>query len=320
MRVTKKEKRKQYRIFFTVLNEYHRILPVNISKKTGIDRKTTSLRLEEAYEKGHIVGPHLRKKSYKNFIEYEYFVHCEDALESYLKYIEDQRISYHAVMDGFCNLWVVSKEKIIIEGDILVAGPRSDYHMSFPPDHSWDEAVQIMEKKVENFNEKKYEPEGIIKTHWDKPIEWDKEDELLFRKLKYDLRKPLTPIIKKFGTNTGKIEEWLKRLPETCNVLTSYFPNTISAYDPYIFMFKTDYEDFIIDLFSELPTSCLFFKVSGMLVLLAYMRRNLLRCIDHQPSSINKLQVPLLIRSLVKKGIVQKKDHAIVNYHWRKDI
>jgi len=320
MRVTEKERRKQYRIIFTVLNEYHRIPPVDISKKTGIDRRITGLRLEEAYEKGHIVGPHLRKKSYKNFIEYVYLVNCKDALDLYLRYSKDQRISYNTVMDGFANLWVVSKEKIIIEGDVLVAGPRSDYHMSFPPDHSWDTAVQIMRKEVENFNQKKYEPQGIIKNHWDKTVEWSKEDELLFGELKYDLRKPLTPIIKKYGINTEKIEEWLKRLPETCNILTQYFPETISAYDPYIFSFKTDYEDFIIDLFSELPTSCLFFKVSDRLVLRAYMRRNLLRSVDQKPSNINRLQVPLLIRSLVKKGIVQKKDHAIVNYYWRKNI
>ena len=320
MRVSLKEKTKQFWTIYLMLTEHPRVTMTDLSEEIGATRKTTNLRLEEAYEKGHIVGPHLRKKSYKNFIEYVYLVDCKDALEPYLKYVKDQRISYHVVMDGFANLLVVSKEKIIIEGDVLVAGPRSDYHMSFPPDHSWDTAVEIMRKKVEDFNQKKYEPQGIIENYWNKTIEWDKEDELLFRKLKYDLRKPLTPIRETYGISAGKTWNWLDRLPKTCNILTQYFPETISAYDPYIFMFKTDYEDFIIDLFSKLPTSCLFFKVSDRLVLLAYMRRNLLRSIDQRPSNINKLQVPLLIRSLAKKGIVQKKDHAIVNYYWRKDI
>jgi hypothetical protein len=32
-----------------------------------------------------------------------------------------------------------------------------------------------------------------------------------------------------------------------------------------MFMFETDYEDFIVDLFSELPTSTFFFKVANKL-------------------------------------------------------
>ena len=320
IRATLAEKRKQYRTIFTVLNEYHRILAVDISKKAGIERRITSLRLKEAYEKSYIVGPHLRKKSYKNFIEYVYFVNCRDALDLYLQYSEDERISYHSVMDGFANLWVISKEKIIIEGDILVGGPRSDYHMSFPPDHSWNTAVEIMRKKVENFNLKDYEPKGYIKTHWDETVEWSKEDQLLFEYFKYDLRKPITPVIKKYGTDTEKIEEWLEKLPQYCNILTSYFPETISAYDPYIFVFETDYEDFIIDLFSELPTSSLFFKVSNKLISYTYVNRELLRNVDSSLRDVAQLHIPLMIRDLSKRGIIRNKERAVVAHHCRKNF
>jgi hypothetical protein len=85
-------------------------------------------------------------------------------------------------------------------------------------------------------------------------------------------------------------------------------------------MFDTDYEDFIIDLYSELPTSCLFFKVSGKLVLRAYIRRNLLRSSDFEAFNANKLQIPLLNRDLTKKGIIKNKERAVVAHHYRKDI
>ena len=33
----------------------------------------------------------------------------------------------------------------------IVEGVRSDYHVSFVPDHSWEKAIDIMHKKIEAF-------------------------------------------------------------------------------------------------------------------------------------------------------------------------
>ena len=265
--------------------------------------------------------PNIRKRSYSNFREYVYFVRCKDPLELYLKYSKDERIVYHAVMDGFANLWVISKEEIDIEGDVLISGLRSDYHISFAPNHSWKTAIKIMEEKTEKFDPDKYVPKGTIQTHWDETIEWDEKDEDLFRYFKYDLRKPLDPIRKEHQITSYKAWGWLKKLPECCTVYTRYFPEGILGYDPYIYVFETDYEDFIIDLFSELPTSTLFFKVSNKLILLAYVQRESVRNGSNRPiSDVNELHIPLLVRSLLKRRIIKSEEHAIVNYHWGKSI
>jgi hypothetical protein len=249
-----------------------------------------------------------------------YFVNCEDALESYLELIEDENVVYHATMNGFANLWVISKEKMIIEGNLIAGGPLSDYHVSYAPDHSWETAVEIMNKEVKNFRPEDYEPKGIIKTHFDETVKWDKEDEILYRYFKDNLRRPSTPIFKEYSIKGEKISEWFDRLPECCSIITKYYPETRAVYDPYIFVFETDYEDFIIDLFSELPTSSLFFKVSNKLVLYAFLIKKFLRSSELSVPDIRKLYIPLLIRELSKKEIIRSKAHAIVNYHWKKDI
>ena len=224
-------------------------------------------------------------------------------------------------MDGFANFYVISKEKIDIEGDILISGPRSDYHVSFAPNHSWKTAIKIMEEKKEKFDPDKYEPRGTIQTHWDVTIEWDKKDEILFRYFKYDLRKPMERIRKKHRISGRMGMNWLKKLPEYCTIITRFYPEKRSSYDPYFFIFETDYEDFIIELFSELPTSTLFFKVSDKLIVHAYIERKSVRDDDIQPvSDVSALHIPLLIRSLLKKGIIKSRAHAIVNYHWGKSI
>jgi len=269
VRTTSEEKKKQYYIIYGLLDENPRVFPSTISKVIRMRPKTARNRVREAFDEGYISEPNVRKNSYLPFVEYVYFVRCEDSLEQYLKFSEDERIVYHAVMDGFANL-----------------GPK-----------------------------------GIIQTHWDETVEWDEKGEILYRYFKYDLRKPVDPVRKKHRITNYKAWNWLKKLPEYCTVYTRYFPEGILGYDSYIFVFETDYEDFIIDLFSELPTTSMFFRVSNKLILLAYIQKQFLRNGDNRPiSDVSELHIPLLIRNLLKKGIIKSEGHAIVNYHWGKSI
>ena len=320
MKISSALRRSQIRKIYELLAESFRITITDISEEIGIDRSTAGNRTNEAFDKGYILEPNVRKKSYSPFVEYIYFVDCKDPLRLYLEYGEDERITYHAVMEGFANLWVISKEEIDIEGNVLISGPRSDYHVAVAPDRSWNTAIKIMDEKIEKFDPDKYEPKGTLQTHWDEPIEWDEKDEILFRYFKYDLRKPVTPLIRGFSVASEKFKSWLRKLSECCTVFTRYFPETIEAYDSYIFVFETDYEDFIIDLFSELPTSSMFFKVSNKLVVYASIDRRLTRNVKMQVTDVSKLHIPLLVRSLLKKGIVKSEVHAIVAYHWGKSI
>ena len=307
---------KQHRKIYELLLKNPRIDTVALSKEIGLTRQTVSSRLKHAFDKGFITTPQIRKKSFKNFKEYVYLINCQDPLEQFLQYIKNKDILCHAGMEGIPNFWVISKEKIDIEGDILVGGPRSDYHMTNPPEISCMTSVGNMNKRAEKFDPKDYQQKGTLETHWDETIEWSKEDEELFRELKYNLRRPLTPIIGKHRIYTEKAWAWLERLPECCSIITKYYPESRSAYDPYLYIFETDYEDFLIDLFSELPTSCLFFKVSGKLILYAHLCKELLGKGDLPISSIKELYIPLLIKELGKRGIVQSETHAIIKYYW----
>ena len=222
-------------------------------------------------------------------------------------------------MEGSPNLWVISKEEIDIEGNVLVGGLRSDYHVSLPPNHSWKTSVKNMNKRVEESDPDDHQSKNTLRTHWNETIEWTKKDEKLFREFKYNLRKPLTPIMKKHYIFKDEIEQFFNKLPECCSIITEYYPESISAYDPYLYIFETDYEDFLIDLFSQLPTSCWFFKVSDRLILYTYLDRELLRSGGKRRiSDVSKLHIPLLTRNLLKKGFIRNKIQAIVDYHWGK--
>lgn len=320
MRIVLDERKRQYRTIYESLLTDPRVQVKDVSSLLGGSRNTASKRMQEALDLGYIVGPQLRKKSYSNIGEYVYFVESKDPVGTYLKYLDDITVVYHGEMIGFANLLVVSNKKIDIEGDITAEGLRSDYHVSFARNCSWDKAIHTMQKMVETFNIDKYRPEGIIKTHWNEVVKWDSEDEMLFREFKYNLRKKITPVMRKLHISGGRIYTWLERLHECCSVTTSYFPETIEAYDPYIFMFETDYEDFIIDVFSQLPVSSYFFRVSDRLFSSIYVEKRLLRSTGVGASDFDTLHIPLLIRELLKRGIIASESHSILEYFWKKDL
>lgn len=175
-----------------------------------------------------------------------------------------------------------------------------------------------MRNEVDSFNPGAYLKKNYIQTHFDETIPWDETDEIMYRYFKYDLRRPLTPIMKEQKISKEKIYKFLDRLPQTCTIATHFYPDTLSAYDPYLFVFETDYEDFIIDLFSELPTSVSFFKVSDRLFVYAHILKPFIRSKD--PQEATKWYIPLILLELSKKGIVKSRARASVDYSWSKRI
>jgi hypothetical protein len=316
VRTTLEDRKKQYRIIYELLLKKSRIPIKDISKIVG--SYVAKKRMEEAFGQQYIIGPDIRKRSFSNLREYMYFVNCENPELAYLKYREDERIIYHAQMSGFCDLWIISRKEIDIDGKIILKGPRSDYYTSYASDRSWEKSLEIMRKKIESFNPKKYAPKHYIQTHFNESIEWDEEDELLYRYFKYDLRKPLAPVMRKHAISGGKLYKFLERLPETCTIATSYYPETLSAYDHYLFAFNTDYEDFIIELFSELPATISFFKVSDKLFIYTQISKMFFEISDSP--DLNLYYLPLLVIELLRKKIVNKKEHAITMYFKGKSL
>ncbi|MBU7046921.1 MAG: hypothetical protein HXS54_10860 [Theionarchaea archaeon] len=312
---SRKDWERDYRTIYDTFWENPRCSDSTISGILGA--KIAAARLKMAYELRYIVGPEIRKKAFRNLKEYMYFIKSRQPERLYMKFREDSNVIYHAKTSGFCNLWVIAKEKMDIKGEIILEGYRSDYYASYAPGHMWDKAIGAMRKKVDAFNLNTYNPQHILGNHFDETIDWDEEDKLLYRYFKYDLRKPFTPLAKE-GLSKEKTENFLNNLPNTCTIHTSYYPDALSSYDPYLFMFETDHENFIINLFSELPSSVSFFKVSNMLFLSTYIPRELARGADLQLS--NKLYIPLLMVDLLERSVIRNKDYAIVEYSKGKDI
>ncbi len=311
--------KEQYREIYELICGNPRVYVKTVAKKLRVSPDTASKRMKEAFDNIYVTNPQIRKRSYSNIREYVYFVKAEKPTRLYKKYIDNIGISYHAEMKGFADLWMISNKEIQVEGDVILQGLRSDYYQSFAPNHLWDKARQLMQEKVGNFDPAEYVPQGNIKTHWDETIEWSPEYENLYREFKYNFRSKISPIMRKHHISGEKTYKWIKNISDYCTVLTSYFPEKISSYDAYLFMVETDYEDFLIDLFSELPTTSSFFKVSNKLFMYVHAARHFVRSYDRK-ATLNTLYIPLLMEDLLEKGILKSEASSIVQFSWGKDL
>ena len=83
-------------------------------------------------------------------------------------------------------------------------------------------------------------------------------------------------------------------------------------------MFETDYEDFVIDLFSQLPSTIYYYKIPDKLFIHASLDRDITVKVFSSLKDINRLPFFVLIKDLLNKGIVRSEAHAIECFFWRR--
>lgn len=315
VRKTLEERKKEYRIIYEVLYNDYRINVKNVASLLDSDRHSTSNRLAEAFDLGYVSKPQTRKRSYQNLKEYLYFVRDDNPLDAFELYTRCEDVMYQAVLGGPVTIMIQTREEMNVRGDVFLAGVRSDYFVSLAPDLTWDEAFKKIHRKIEKFDPEMYKFQGKIENHWNESVEWDREDEKLFSAFQYDLRKKLTPIMKENLISGEKIYKWFNRLDETCTVFTQFFPEGVTAYEPCLCMMDTDYEDFIVDLFSQFPTSVMFFKVRNTLFCHLWVKKSHLR-VQTPLKSVEELEIPFIFRTLQKKKYVSKWWYSSIQYHY----
>lgn len=321
-RTSLEDRKRDFRRIYEEFFRDFRVYKKDIAKIINVTNYTASRRIEEAVETGYLLNPQIRRRSFDNFPEYVSFFNCENSTRTFKKLEKVNDVVHHTVMGGFANLMTISnKEDIEVDGEKVGGGRRSDYHVAYAPNCLWNESTQEMWKAVGNFNPKKYKPQNIITSHWGETLDWWGPDfETLFRELKYNGREKYTPILKKNCISTCKVDQFFKMIDVSCTVYTRFFPNGIDAYDGYYFLFKSKYVDFLINLFSKLPTSSVFYIVDNNLCMNAYVKKSSVRENGLKSTDISQIELLYLIDNLVERGIIEEERHAIVEYHCSKRL
>ncbi len=326
VKLSPEEKKEKYRLIY---ERFWNDPWISENKLTGIlggSNYTTKNRLKEAISQGHLSNPQIRKNSYLNTREKIYFVKVHNPYSLFSALIKDTKISYHALMTGICNMWIVAEEEIDIneidaKAEVIFEGYRSDYYVSYAPKRSWREGISKMREKIHDFSFEKASEVEIIQFR-NKKVDWSLDYEILFKYFKFNLRKPRTPVMREYKIPTETIDSFMSNLDKLCTVFTMYYPEGIENYEPWLYMIGTNYPSIVIDVFSELPTTSWFFKVKNKLFTLIYPKRELLGIIRTSDSldEIENLHVPFLLHEMKTKGIIDHERHGIVNGYWQKEL
>jgi hypothetical protein len=321
-RTSLEDKKRDFRRIYEEFVRDFRIYKKDIAKVLNVTDYTATRRIKEAVDMGYLLAPQIRRRSFDNFPEYVSFFNCENPTRTFKKLEKDNNVVHHTVMGGFANLMTIAtKENIEINGEKVEGGRRTDYHVAYALNCLWNESTQKMWEEAKNFDPKKYKPQNIITSQWGETLDWWGSDfEILFREFKYNGREKYTPILQEHSMSTSKVDQFLKMIDMSCTVYTRFFPNSIRAYDAYYFLFKSKYIDFLINLFSKLPTSPFFYKVGDKLCMNAYVEKSSVRENGLNATDISQIELLYLVDNLVERGIIEKESHAIVEYHCSKAL
>lgn len=280
---------------------------LQMARKFKVNPNTMVTWWDAALEKRIIIPPIFRRKSYTNFREYFYFFRTKDPHKLFeLLQVKSLPISYFSVQTGFCNFKIVAKEPIEPQGDVILSGPRSDYFVTIPPRRSFEDSLKRIDTILRNLDA--LEPrESPLRFHNKEYTLWDEKDEAIFWEMCNDVRIPFASVVQLAETYNDKAWSWFRDRDEFGDTITFFFPKGEGAYIPSLYIIETDYDSVLIDIFSELPTTAVFYRLSGKVVMLAYL-----------PFTLEGRSVVRKALSILEKEeVVTGYTNSVVEYHYR---
>jgi hypothetical protein len=295
-------------ILYTEVSQDPRIPIIHIARKLNVNPKTAEVWWRNAVEKKIIIPPIFRRKSFLNFREHFYFIRTKDPHESFqrLKSMED--IMYCTVQTGFADMQVVSRAPLTLREDVVLKGQRSDYYVTTPKNHTFEKASRAIDEKLKTIDEMEFLPSPLIFRKEDYSP-WDDLDEAIYLSLNGNLRKPWAHVLKESGAYNDKIMKWFRRRDKFGHTITMYFPEGERAYQSSVFALETQHDRLIIDLFSELPSSSVFYRLDKYLIMTLYVSFPL----------IAKSMVRRVLSCLQKKELMGEYINSIIEYYYRED-
>lgn len=295
-----------YEIFKLIL-ENPRATKKQMAKNMNVSPSSFDIWWRFAIENQIIIPPIFRRKSYLNFREYFYFIECDDPHKFFKNAQKNSNVIYCSVQTGFANIQIISKSEIELEEKIVLSGSRSDYYVSIPPKCTYEESISKINEKIQKVS--KIRPESPLKFYRKSYGPWDDLDETIYWSFCNNLRKQFTHVIEETGAYSDKIMEWFRSRDKFGNTITMFFPEGERYYQLTSYIIETSYDNVLIDIFSQLPTSSVFYRIGKYLIMLIYISF---------PFEARSL-VRRILSLLKEKKLVRSYTNSIVEYGYRSD-
>jgi hypothetical protein len=214
--------------------------------------------------------PQIRLKMFRSRKEYIYLVQTDSVHKLFNYYKRHPAVVYLTYTLGKFDLFIQTDKPLeVVPNNTLFYGSRSDYEYPETPYCTFDSALD----KIDHLLEMDHDPSF-------KKIEYPEEPEAkgdvwawrVYPYLKYNLRPNYTWIVKKLGISFASFYKGFEYLLNVSTVLLPYYPYGYLEYSCRLFVFWTDYEDLIRELFGYLPCHVSITKVEDALIVYAGIR------------------------------------------------
>lgn len=297
---------------FSLLKKKPRITQHSMARRFHVTEKTLASWWKAALEKKILLLPEFRRKAFKNFYEYFYYLNVEDPHDQFEKLINREKeikkdIIHFSVQSGFCNFQIVSNKRISPKGELILSGARSDYFISTPRRTTFDNSMIAIKGKLSSIESMELQPSPLI-YHESIYEDWDEFDEKIYREFSENMRKPFKSVLAKTGAKRDQILDWLKRRDQFGHTIVMYFPLGLNSYQPTIYCIDTSHDSLLIDFFSSLPVPTVFYRIGEKMMVKVYLQNNSLE---------GKYISDKVLSELRKKELVDGYSNSVVQYYYR---
>lgn len=275
-----------------------------VAKLTNRSVSTVSRYAKQAEEKKIILNPHLRLKSPAGRTALLLF---EDKWKAFNQLHANTDIKYLCVYQGDWNILAAYEESTdftCVPGfrETVVEGARGEIFTPKVEYTSWETSFNKIDALLKRACVKK----SVLDFQPCSP-EWNEDGWKMYEYFRPNLRKKFITLRRQYPISWRTYQEWKSTLKDNCAVLVSFFPEGYHAYDCFTQCFQTDYEEYIAELFSKIPTTPSFYKVEDHFLANMYIPK------DYHVS----MRVYDIISQLIEREIITdyREGKGVVTWH-----
>ena len=245
----------------------------DISLKAEMSRNTVSKYMKEMYLRDVLIGPQIRMKPAPNYKEYIYLMNFRDPFQVFEGLNKFPHVLYHAMTFGEWNVMVVTNRPLdfsrLVGFEAMVKqGVRGRSYTPKVECVTWEESFRRAYDRMTTFTPIKTEYKDRLLTT---PLNWGEDEWTLYRAFKYNVRKKVTPTLRRVKVRYETYTKWIEDLEDHCSFHVGFYPGGYRNYMTYCFLFSSDHEDSLKSILSLFPTTPFVLEMGNQLMVFINM-------------------------------------------------
>ncbi|MBU7019383.1 MAG: hypothetical protein HXS44_17890 [Theionarchaea archaeon] len=280
----------------------------DVAHGSRLSRNTVSKYLTEMYMKDVIIGPQIRMNPAPNYKEYIYLVNFRNPFQVFEGLNRFPHVVYHTMTFGEWNIMAVTNRpldfsKLVGFETMVRQGVRGRSYTPKVECLSWDESFERIYEQMHRFTPVRTEDKNRLLAP---PLDWGDDEWKLYHAFKYNLRRKVTPTLRKIGVRYEAYGKWAEDLEDHCSIHVGFYPEGYRNYMTYCFVFSSDHEQSLQSIFSLFPTTPFIVEMGNQLMVFVNMI-----------SSEITRKLFCTIYDIKRKEMIKGFKEAVAVFHWQ---